>query len=385
MHTRMQTTSLAVSVALASLSVVGACTVKQAVQSRKAAVEHTKGAEVSGGDFERPIEHVGRIRVYASLEYQAQRSGWTTQVKRMVDSADPILGSAFAMELDVVDTQGWNPECDPSDLMACLLELARYDPGDDVDWVIGLIAAVPRFTTSFEDLGMAQMPGRHFVLRDLYDPAEREAINDMFPAMSASKRTEIYRERQKHKRLVIFLHEWGHTLGALHIRRDQMILYPNYDSEMAEFSEENFRLIDAALNDRFPFDGSYPTLTKYLEDTDSNEWFPGDRDALLAALGGSVGPTAGSSEPIAQVALPGASETLLAGVSEEDRTRYADAKAQLDARDLEASWASLEPLLQKYPDNYAIQHFGCSLAMQVGAREAAGSACRRAIDLASTE
>lgn len=385
MHAGMRNSRLVVTVVLSSLIAVGACTVKQAVQSRKAAIAYTKGAEVSGGDYERTIEHVGRIRVYASLEYQNQRSGWETQVKRMVDAADEILGPAFAIELDVVDTQGWNPACDPADLSACLVELAQYDLGDDVDWVIGLIAAVPRFTTSFEDLGMAQMPGRHFVLRDLYDPAEREAINDMFPAMSASKRTEIYRERQKHKRLVIFLHEWGHTLGALHIRRDQMILYPNYDSEMTEFSDENFRLIDAALKDRFPFDPSHPALTKYLEDVSSDEWFPGQREALLAALGGSFTPGPSSVEPTAHVALAGEDDALLAGVSEKDRARYADAKAQFETRDLDASWASLEPLLRKYPDNYAIQHFGCSLAMHVGAREAAGSACRRAIDLASTE
>lgn len=381
----MQVPSLAISIALAPLIAVGACTVKQAVQSRKAAVEYTKGAEVSAGDFERPIEHVGRIRVYASLDYQAQRSGWKTQVKKMLESADDVLGPAFALRLEVADTQVWNPECDPADLIACLAELEQYDQGEDVDWVVGLIAAVPHFTTSFEELGMARTPGRHFVLRDLYDPGEREAINAMFPAMSASKRTEIYKERQKHKRLVILLHEWGHTMGALHIRRDQMILFPNYDPEMAMFSDENLRLIDASLKDRFPFNPSYPTLAKALGDTSSDEWFPGERERLLAALGASAPAASGPSEPIAKVALAGDDAALLAGVSDEDRAHYADAKSKLEAHELEASWASLEPLVKKYPDNYAIQHFGCSLAMHVGAREAAGSACRRAISLASTE
>ena len=83
--------------------------------------------------------------------------------------------------------------------------------------------------------------------------------------------------------------------------------------------------------------------------------------------------------------LSGEDKALLGGVSDEDRERYAQAKALFEAKDLEASWASLEPLLEKYPGNYAIQHFGCSLAMHVGARESAGSACRRAIDLAGTQ
>jgi hypothetical protein len=279
----------------------------------------------------------------------------------------------------------WRAECDPASLEECLAELTEYDPGDDVDWVIGLIASTPRFTVSFEELGMAQLPGRHFVLRDLYDPAEQDAINAMFPAMTATKRKEIYKEREKHKRLVIFLHEWGHTMGALHTRRDQMILYPNYDSEMARFGEENLRLIDAALKDRFPFNGSYSHLAEFLRETRSEEWLPGQREQLLANLGVSAAVASGPSEPTAQVALAGADEALLKGVSDEDRARYSEAKALLEAQDLEASWASLEPLLEKYPDNYAIQHFGCSLAMHVGARESAGSACRRAIDLAGTQ
>lgn len=36
-------------------------------------------------------------------------------------------------------------------------------------------------------------------------------------------------------------------------------------------------------------------------------------------------------------------------------------------------------------DRYAIQHFGCSLAMHLGSRQEAGEACRRAINLAGTQ
>jgi hypothetical protein len=362
---------------------IGGCTVAQAVQSRNRTAEATKGAEVSGGGFDRPIEHVGRVRVYASQEYRAQRAGWESRVREMVDSAGAVLGPAFGVRLEVVDAQIWNPDCDPASLQECLAELAQHDPGDDVDWVVGLISAVPRFTTSFDELGMARLPGRHFLLRDLYAPGEREAIDAMFPAMAASKRTEIYRERQTHKRLVIFLHEWAHTMGALHTRRDDTILYPSYDSEMAGFSEENLRLVDASLSDRFPFDPSYPALSEFLAANDSEEWMPGGRDMLLAALQTPGAQVSTSQEPPpAQITLSGDQEKLLAGVSPEDQVRYAKANEQFEARDLEASWKSLEPLLGRYPGCYAIQHFGCSLAMHVGARQQAGEACRRAIDLA---
>ena len=363
---------------------MAACAVSQAVQSRQKAIEHTKGAEVSGGEFERPIEYVGKIRVYVSRAYQEQRSDWKSQLTKVVRSANDILGPAFAVELEIIDTQGWAPACDPSDLMACLAELAEYDPADDVDWVVGLVAATPRFTVKFEDLGMASMPGRHFVLRDLYDPAEKEAIDEMFPKMAPSRRTEIYRERKRHKRLVVFLHEWAHTLGALHTRRDEVILYPAYDSEASSFSDENARLIDASLKDRFPFDPSYSSLREFLSETKSEIWWPGAREELLGALSMSGGYAGGPSAP-AQVTISGSDDVLLEGVTPEDRARYAEAKKRYEADDLDGSWKLLAPLLRAYPDCYAIQHFGCSLAMHVGAREEAGTACRRAIDLAATE
>jgi len=365
---------------------VSSCTVQQAVQSRKHRVEATKGAEVSGGAFERPIRYVGRIRVYASEAYNAQRGGWKTRLREMVDSAGTVLGPAFGLRLEVVDTRLWDSDCDPASLQDCLAELARHDPGDDVDWVVGLVSAVPRFTTSFDELGMAEVPGRYFVLRDLYAPGEREAITAMFPAMSASKRTDIYNEQQQHKRLVIFLHEWAHTMGALHTRRDDTILYPRYDRKVAGFSEENMRLIDASLKDRFPFDPSYSKLREFLAANDSEVWLPGERDALLRALPsvGARGPTALGSAP-AQTVLSGDEDELLGGVSPGDRLRYEKAETQLEAQDLEASWKTLEPLLDRYPDCYAIQHFGCSLAMRIGARQQTGKACRRTISLAGSQ
>ena len=366
------------------LLVVG-CAVAQQVQSRNRNAAAMRGAEVSGGGFERPIEHIGRIRLYASQEYRAQRGGWESRVKKMVDSAGAVLGPAFGVRLEVVETRAWDAECDPESVQECLEEVAALDPGEGVDWVVGLIASVPRFTASFDELGMAALPGRHFVLRDLFAAAEREAIDASFPQMSENKRSEIFKERQKHKRLVVFVHEWAHTLGGLHSRRQDTILYPAYNADVAGFSEDNMGLIDASLVDRFPFDPSYPTLREYLANTKSGDWFPGQREDLLARLSGAHGEPINTEEhaPL-QIAVAGEQDMLLAGVTPEDRSRYAKAQEQFDARDLEGSWESLAPLLAQYPDCYAIQHFGCGLAMHVGARQEAGEACRRAIELAGS-
>ncbi|MBT8470671.1 MAG: hypothetical protein KJN97_18135, partial [Deltaproteobacteria bacterium] len=165
-RSRFLRSSLALLILLILL--VAGCTVAQQVQSRKRNVAAMKGAEVSGGGLERPIEHVGQIRVYASQEYRAQRAGWEARVRKMVDSSGEVLGPAFGLRLEVVDTRVWDADCDPERLQECLDELAALDPGEGVDWVIGLVSSVPRFTESFDELGMADLPGRHFVLRDLF-------------------------------------------------------------------------------------------------------------------------------------------------------------------------------------------------------------------------
>lgn len=368
------------------LTLLAGCAFAQTVKSRKRNAEAMKGAEISGGGFERPIEHVGRVRVYASQGYRAQRAGWEARVTKMVDSAAAVLGPAFGVRLEVVETRVWDADCNPESLRDCLDALAAHDGGEGVDWVVGLVSAVPKFTASFDELGMGALPGRHFILRDLYAAAEREAINASFPQMSAAKRSDIFKERQKHKRLVVFLHEWAHTMGGLHSRRQDTILYPAYNADVSGFSEDNLALIDAALVDRFPFDPSYPTLREYLATAKSGDWFAGEREALLVNLGGvAAQPGDGSAPAPAPIAVSGDQKTLLAGVSPEDQARYAKANEQFEAQDMEGSWESLEPLLERYPDCYAIQHFGCGLAMHVGARQEAGAACRRAIELAGSQ
>lgn len=360
----------------------------QAIKQRREAAEAAKGAEVTaGGGLSRPIQYEGKVRVYASPEYRANRSGWVKRITDLVDSTGPVLGPAFAIRLEVVDTFPWEPKCDQTDLGSCVRELAEHDPGDDVDWVVGLIGLQPKFTATFEELGMALTPSKHFVMRDLYDAGERKQINEVFSSMTQAKRSEIYRRRQEHKRLVVFLHEWAHTLGALHVRDDMFILYPAYDDEMSIFAEDNLRLVDAALLDRFPPSPDPTHLREYLVANDSPVWYPGERDQLLAWIGASprgAGPGGGPRASGHGLVVPGDTKQLLTGVQPADQGRYDEAVAHERREEFDDAWDKLAPLVSAYPNNYPIQHFGCGLAMYVGAPEA-GDACRRSIELLDPE
>ena len=71
---------------------------------------------------------------------------------------------------------------------------------------------------SFHDLGCARVLGRHFVLRGMTSIAELQDFNRLFPKLDNDEREALYGRRKTHKELSIFLHEWAHTLGALHVQ-----------------------------------------------------------------------------------------------------------------------------------------------------------------------
>jgi hypothetical protein len=363
----------------------------QAAMAKRKAAEAAKGAEVSTGGVERPIRYVGKVKIYATPDYQAMRTDWEQRVRSEIDAAGSLLGPAFGLRLEVVSTHDWEPECDPANLQACLRELIADEPGDEVDWVVGLVAAQPLFTNSFDDLAVAALPGRHIVMRDLSNIAERDAIDNAFASMPKAQRDDIYRERLKHKRLVVFLHEWAHTMGAPHTRGDEHIMYRAYDDEMAGYSDENIRLIEASLADRFPLDPALSNLRRFVNEHQPEQWIPSSYETLLASLKSlparspAATPSAEASSQTHAFLISGEPDQLFAEVADQDRARYEDAAAKLLDQDSYAAWELLEPLVPRYPDNYAIQHFACSLSMTLGIAGQTGAACERTIRLASPQ
>lgn len=360
----------------------------QAHRQRRAAAEAASGAEVTGGEQRRPIRYVGRVRVHVSEAFQAHHGQWRDMIEGWVEDASAVVGPTLGARLELADTPTWRPACDPAALDACLEELRALDAGQDVDWVIGLLAAQPRYTNAFDELGVATLPGRHVVLRDLSDPRERDAIDAAFPDMSAEERRTIYRRRQAHKRLVLFLHEWAHTLGGLHTRSRETLLYPSYDDSMAHFAEGNLALLEGALTDHFEGDTAHTRLRAALEAASGAQWVDGEREklaGLLAASARPAAPPAPSSEPEHPFLVPGSQEEAVSDLAPEDRARYQRAVDALLEEELSAAWAELYPLIELYPESYAVQSFGCSLAMHLSIGQAAHTSCGRVIALASEQ
>ena len=79
--------------------------------------------------------------------------------------------------------------------------------------------------------------------------------------------------RKAHKEEVIFLHEWGPTLGLPHSAQSASIMNATYSATLAHFSEADARAIEVAVARD---DGWRERLRAVLEAGDA-DWEPRDR------------------------------------------------------------------------------------------------------------
>src|SRR5207249_6616541 len=104
-----------------------------------------------------------RLRIYATAAYAAQILDWQRRATELVDDVNRVLAPSMGAQL-VIDgfRDGFVEE---QSLNASLHALRKTDDGHDVDWVVGLVGGLPRTTQSFHELGMANILGKHLVVR----------------------------------------------------------------------------------------------------------------------------------------------------------------------------------------------------------------------------
>ena len=70
------------------------------------------------------------------------------------------------------------------------------------------------------------------VPRAMYDVGEANAIEASLETLTETERWALIEARIRHKELSVFLHEWGHTLGALHAPKGACFMGLSYDPLM---------------------------------------------------------------------------------------------------------------------------------------------------------
>ncbi len=257
---------------------------------------------------------------------------WSSKLRRLVERVNRVSARWPAVRFEVVDARDWDRDSSRDKAEELLAALEQLDDGHDVDLVIGVAGALPFLPSSLHTLGCARAPGRHFVMHALHDLSEREALRAYYDELPEQERDRYLDERKQHKELVLFLHEWAHTLGAIHTGNVEYIMNPTYDGAINRFDAANGRLMEQMLAARAAGEdqaAQAKRLADYLKTTHSNEWDGRDLAEKMAALSG---------KPQVVVSTTQAMQSDGKNVTGADRVIFDKVTQQDKARDYENAW-----------------------------------------------
>jgi hypothetical protein len=335
----------------------------QAKHAQQKAAEDTKPAAIAAsvsGDEPPPGTHrTFRVRMRPTNRYLGQTVEAPKRVAELFDDANRVLEPSLGLRLEVDHIQPWASEAD-DDLGTALAALRRDDDGGDVDLVVGLIGALPMQTDSFHQLGMAELLGKHLVMRASSRLGEHEVLEQSFGELSADDRARIEGQRKRHRALAVFLHELGHTLGALHENDERSLMHPSYSPKMSGFGGGAVALMRIALDGADTRAVAIGQLA-LLRSATGADWVASERDAQMGRLEAvTASPSADAGVAAAGSAAPIEVPIELRG---QDRDRYVRAVQELRAGVVAVSLADARPLFTAYPGVYAVQDLRCQLAM----------------------
>jgi hypothetical protein len=345
------------------------------------------GMQLRGGDG-RGEPRVIRVRVWAAADYRRQTREWQSRVRRLVERVD---GAAQGwVRFEVVEQKPWPRESSEGALPDLVAELARLDAGDDVDLVVGMVAALPVFPGAVDNIGMARLFSKHMVMRSLHDLAEYDAVRQLFDTFTDSEKDAIVAARKLHKEQVVFLHEWAHTLGVVHVKREADIMNPAYDASQSGFDATETRIVETGLRHRAEdgprwLEGSARDVRAIAETAPDDDWDPRDRQQLLAIVTSSNTSSVAANQEAAP-SQPAPPPVAGPPLGEADRATVQAARTLAAAGKQNEAWARLAPLEAKQPRSAEVKLAACELAAQHprgAAREALTAvACRAAAELA---
>ncbi len=319
-----------------------------------------------------------RIRIYVTPQYAAQVADAKQQLREMVSDANLILAPTTGARLDIESVVVWETAKSEDDLQASLEAIKAKDAGGDVDWVVAMVGGMPKATLSFHDIGRAFVLGKHLAMRSSSRLGEHDAIEKAFDELGDDERAKLRRALKRHRASAVFLHEIGHTLGALHENDAHSIMHPSYDQQMTAFGADAAALMRITVSHRAAHETDASNLARdllaYLEPSTSTAWLAHDHDELvktlraaLPAARGASGATARGGAPAS--ALPAdigekATGTAVEGVRPGDQEAYAKTVRALASNDVVAAWTSGKALFTAYPDVLAVQDLRCQVAMR---------------------
>ena len=331
-----------------------------------------------------PAAHVLRIRVYVTPAYATQTLDAARQIRDLVSDANALLAPSVGARIEVEGTASWSPPVAEDSLAAVLAALEAKDVADGVDLVVGLIGGMSSASQSFHEVGMAPIHGKHLVVRAAGSLDEHDAVESAFTELKDEERARLRKELKRHRATAVFLHEVGHTLGAMHETEPRSVMHFEYARGMAGFSREGAAVMRIALAHRSPSmrpehpddERAWATeLRAYLDGVPPRVWADPDHKAMraridLALAAPSPGVAEDVSAPVASLAPVEAPVQQAPAAAAVPSLRAADARvfdravAAQRAGAIEDAWKIARPLFAAYPAVYEVQDLRCNLAMK---------------------
>jgi tetratricopeptide (TPR) repeat protein len=310
-------------VAGSALAALAGC--RSATDIQRDQAQALRPASVAGGaEVQAAGVRVLRARLHADDGYRARVLRWRERIAAQLERANRLLEAQFGIRLAVVSVEPWSHADDASRLEASLEALVAADPGDDVDWVIGFVPSADALPLADGNLGVAVPFGRHVVLRAMGSAVEADGIERSFDRLSQAERDALRRELLLHREDAVLLHEWAHTLGALHERSPDALMSPRYGRRLARFSAESAELVRLGLAHRDSADpgerSAWAAAYEAAVERSGQAWDADTREQALAAARRFFG-AAWFGAPPAPAGAPGRAACL----SEARRTPLADA------------------------------------------------------------
>ncbi len=330
----------------------------------------------------RPI----RLRIYADRDYRGLMMRWQPKVRAQIDRLNAVVGSVFGVRFEIESFRDWDSSHIGQPFEPILKDLEALDPAREIDWVLGLTTPMRGVATSIHQIGGARLLGRHLLLRGMDDEEEFRALEDAFKLLSPDERQRLYAERKAHKEVVVFLHEWGHSVGLLHDDDRTLIMNPSYDQRQHTFSDFDKEVLALVIERRLARRSElYPESADLLplyEKAPPDEGSDRERAQVLALLrwraAGGKEPAAGP--PVSQAPASSghpAPPPAAAELSPADAEAYDRAAAAAQAGHPEEAWRLLSPLLARPrpgKSNPQLWTRLARLAATIGALSAAESA-----------
>ncbi len=288
-----------------------------------------------------------RLRVYADSDYRGLVMRWQARLRGQIGRVNAVTGPVFNVRFEIESIRSWDRSHVGMAFDPMLKELEALDPAREVDLVLGLVTPARGVATSFHQLGEADTPGRHILLRGMDDEQEGQAIDRDYHLLSEDERQRLYADRKGHKEVVLFLHEWGHTAGLLHEEDRSMIMNPSYDHRQTGFSSFDKEVLALMIEKRLALPGAElperADLLKLFEKAPPDVGSSGERARMLAFLRSSpAGHLQGGGAPPPRT-----------GLSNADVDEFNGALAAAKAEHPDQAWKILAPLLQRLREEKA--------------------------------